>query len=124
MKKKIIFSLSWMKDGQKHTRTYDDEQTAILCYSECIDMPGHSDVILTKIISETLATNSAPRSNRENRFAVLTFKNGKRTFFRLKSVDSFDRFKKFLSDPETFSLNFYVSKGIPTFIRRHGYFDI
>lgn len=123
MEKRIKWVLEWTYNGKRHTKEYHSEAIATICYNECKSIKTHSDVTLTKVISEVIETTSKPRKALRT-FARIQFRQDaglQDKFYELTEPEQIVLFKTCLTDADVFSVTFQVSREIPNYIRRNGF---
>lgn len=123
MEKIVYWCLSWTCNGRKHTRQYDSDHIAQICYDECIQIKANTDVKLTKVTSEVVTSTVKPRKRLRN-FASITFQKDSGLEYKnyeLTDPAQITRFAQCLTDRDVFSVSFYVCDDIPNFILRRGY---
>lgn len=122
----VNYVLAWTCNGKRHTKSYDSDSVAQLCFDECKSIPSHSDVTLTRVTAEVISSTEKPRKKLRH-FAVLRFKTGtdlETKYFELLSPTAMRRFEQCLSDRDIFSITFYSDEVVPHFIRKHGFIPL
>lgn len=126
MEKKITWVLSWTCNGNRHTREYDSDHIAQICYDECKSIKANKNIKLVKVTAEVVSTTEQPRK-KLRAFAVIQFRkdsNLEPKYYELANPTQISRFSQCLIDRDVFTVSFYVSEDVPNFIRRAGWIQM
>lgn len=123
MEKEVAYELRWKTNGFAHSRQYDSERIALICFDECKSIKANTDVILTKITFERISTTKKEPKRLRN-FVIIHFtkESGLGTaYYEIRKPDDLKLFIPSLSDRDVFNVNIYVSETVPPFIKRAGF---
>lgn len=125
MEKRVNYVLSWTCNGHRHTKEYDSEQIALICFNECKSIKRHTDVTLVRVSAELLDTTKEEK-RRQRVFTIIKYRPGtgmKDKYYEI-NPDQIVDFEKCLSDRDIFSVMFYLSDTVPPFVRRSGFTNL